>query len=54
MGRSITERQPDGTVIYKADRYQEVPDLDLLTLLLGEFQAAPTELRQKTETHIAF
>lgn len=54
MGRSITERQSDGTVIYKADRYQEVPDLDLLTLLLGELQAALTEPRHRPETHIAF
>lgn len=37
MGKSITQRQPDGTVIYKADKHLDIPHLDILTLLLGEF-----------------
>lgn len=45
MGKSITQRQPDGTVIYKADRQLEIPDLDILTLLLGESQASWTQWR---------
>lgn len=42
MGKSITQRHPDGTVVYKADRQLNVPNLDILTLLLGESQAFRT------------
>lgn len=41
MGKSITQRQPDGTVIYKADKHLDIPHLDILTLLLGEFMYPP-------------
>lgn len=40
MGRSITERQPDGTVLYKADRHFDLPEIDILTLIFGEFNIA--------------
>ncbi|CAN8097640.1 unnamed protein product [Discula destructiva] len=35
MGRSITDRQPDGTVVYKADQHLNVPELDILTMLFN-------------------
>ncbi|KAJ4391802.1 hypothetical protein N0V93_005422 [Gnomoniopsis smithogilvyi] len=44
MGKSITERQPDGTVIYKANRHLNIPHLDVLTLLLdSKFSEAKPE-----------
>lgn len=36
MGKSITQRLPNGGVVYKADKHRDLPDVDLLTLLLGE------------------
>lgn len=48
MGKSIIQRQPDGTVIYKADRHMDVPDLDILTLLLGESSGRPSAVSGTT------
>lgn len=33
---SIIERGPNGSVTYKSHRHYHVPEVDLLTLLLGE------------------
>lgn len=56
MGKSITQRQPDGTVIYKADRHMDIPDLDVLTLLLGESPNRPNAVVSMTKenrtTHV--
>ncbi|PSR83589.1 hypothetical protein BD289DRAFT_280459 [Coniella lustricola] len=40
MGRSITHRLPNGGVIYKADQYLDLPDLDLLTFLFDSKHTA--------------
>lgn len=34
---SITERGPNGSITYKSHRHYNLPEVDLLTLLLGNF-----------------
>lgn len=35
---SIIEKGPNGSVTYKSHRQYDLPTVDLLTLLLGEFK----------------